>query len=174
MSSLVSLKTPVNGFLLVLAYTSFIICVVMIHRDKELFKTYPPAVVAQMVVGILQMCWMLGYFMFGRKRLFSARNMFIVNGLCMLYCFGSSIAMTVLGRRHGPGYCPGNVKVDKAAADCAGVLRGTMGMAWALWIWNLLWMAFTGALISSTRSSWAEPLGNVPVKEEIDEPAPKH
>lgn len=163
-----------NGFLLVLAYTSFIVCVVMIHRDKELFHTYPPAVVAQMVCGILQMVFMLGYFMKSHSKLYAVRNMFIVNGLLMLYCFGSSIAMTVLGRRHGPGYCPGDVKVDHAAADCAGVLRGTMGMAWALWIWNLFWMAIIGALVSSTRSSWSEPLGNIPVREVVDEPAPKH
>lgn len=160
-----------NGSLLVFAYTSFIICVVMIHRDKELFHTYPGAVVAQMVCAIVQMIYMFGYYIKGHSKMYSVMNMFIVNGILMLYCFGASIAITVLGKRHGDGYCPGDTP---EAHDCQGVLRGTMGMAWVLWIWNLFWMAITAALVSSTNSSWSEPLGNVPVKEVVDEPAPKH
>lgn len=169
--STVTLKGPMNGSLLVFAYTSFIICVVMIHRDKELFHSYPAAVVAQMVCAIVQMLYMFVYFLKSHSKIYSVRNMFIVNGLLMLYCFGASIAITVLGKRHGDGYCPGDTP---AAHDCQGVLRGTMGMAWVLWIWNIFWMAIIAMIVSTTNSSWSEPLGNVPVIDKVEEEAPKH
>lgn len=169
-----------NGGLLIFAYVNFILNVILIHKSKVHYglSGYPPASVTQMVLGICQMLYMLGYFCWGKHKFFSTRNMFIGNLIWTLYGIGSAIALTVLGHRHGKHYCPPTPGTD-SHADCAGVLRGAEGMAFTLVGWDFLWFGVMFWIVRSTNmGDMSTPLGLLPPKrrayddEKEDEAAP--
>ncbi|EJT52208.1 hypothetical protein A1Q2_06979 [Trichosporon asahii var. asahii CBS 8904] len=175
------IKSVTNGMLLILAYVNFILNVILIHRSKQLYglSHYPAAGVAQMVLGICQMLWMLAYLCWGKRKFFSTTNMMAVNGIWTAYGLGSAIALTYLGHKHGNGYCP-PTPGSGAGGDCAGILRGSEGMAWSLFGWDLVWFGVIAWVVGKyNNGNYKTPLGLVPIKrraydEEKEDAPPAH
>jgi len=159
MPALKSFKGIAMGLVVLVAYTNMVLDIIMIvkvHQDKN-SSTYPPAVVAMLVLAILQLLYGVFYLARGgRSAVFRAAN--ILSAFVFFFCFnlGAMIATTVL--RHHARYCPSTAS---NVSDCRGVMRGTMGLGWALIGFDLIYIGFLAALVSRS-GTWGDELANIP------------
>lgn len=160
----------------VLAYVAFIINIVMITKMKEVYggatSIYPAVAVAALVCATLQMVYMLVYWFASKRALFSVLNVIIATAFFACFYFGAVVAMTV--KRHD--YCPypldgaapnsGKLTGMGSPSDCQGVMRGTMGMTWAAFIWCLIHIGITAGLVPENKhdgASMSTPVGKIPL-----------
>jgi len=149
------------GLVVLVAYSNMVLDIIMItkvHQDLNT-STYPPAVVAMLVLAILQLVYCLYYLVRGgRSVVFKAVNVLAAFGFFFLFNFGTMVAVSVL--RHHARYCPATAS---NVGDCRGVMRGTMGLGWALIGFDLIYMGYLTALVS-TSGSWQDEMVNIPPK----------
>ncbi|GFZ42682.1 hypothetical protein JCM24511_00399 [Saitozyma sp. JCM 24511] len=164
-------KGPLVGLLLVVAYASMVINIISIRKVEVGESTYPPAVVAMLVLSICQMFWLLSYFiMSGKGALWKASTAAATMLFWACFNFGAIVAVTVL--RYHNRYCGAS---NTIRSDCAGVLRGVMALGWSLFGLDLIFLGYLASLVSSSRSSWSQPLHNIPpLVRVVDPEAPKH
>ncbi|KAL1410334.1 hypothetical protein Q8F55_004342 [Vanrija albida] len=153
---------PSTGLLLIFAYVNLCLGAVVISWQQEQYNNYPPASVALMVCGAIQMIWLTLYCVWRKTSLYSAANMLYSNIFFGLWAFGSVVALTVERTRHKPRYCPpGPAK----AGDCAGAMRGQISMGWCLFGWTLFHTLFLFLHVKAARNPWSTPLGKIPLPE---------
>jgi hypothetical protein len=95
-----------------------IIQIIKVH-ENTFTSTYPPAVVALLVLSILQSLYTLGYLVSGGKTLvYKAAH--VIGAFVFFWCFnfGAVVSTTVL--RHDERYCPPTASNYE---DCQGVMR---------------------------------------------------
>lgn len=97
--SFTAIKTGSTVFQLVLTYVVWILCVLAIQGNEVIFHNYPPAVVALMVCGILQMLFILAQIVWGKKKYFSARNILLATIFFLCFTIGAVVPTTVLRHR---------------------------------------------------------------------------
>lgn len=115
-----------------------------------------------MVCGAVQMIWLTAYLVFRKNKVYSAANMLYSDIFFALWAFGAVVALTVLRVRHHKRYCPPGPAV---AGDCAGAMRGQIGLGWALFGWDLIHMVILFFHVKTSRNSWSTPLGKIPLPE---------
>ncbi|KAL7419737.1 hypothetical protein Q5752_005653 [Cryptotrichosporon argae] len=158
-------KLAMSGLVAVLAYTCMVLDCIMIHKVRKGEHTYPPAVLALLICAIFQTLFMAAYFVLAKRRAMSARIVAAATAVFACWAFGSVVATTAL--RHHHRYCGPSSTIR---SDCAGVLRGTEGIGFALFGADLLYLAAIAAVVSAARASWALPLGLINGRRDVDEP----
>ncbi|KAK8861489.1 hypothetical protein IAR55_002310 [Kwoniella newhampshirensis] len=169
MSILRPVKGLLLGLILVVAYSCFILDIIMILKVQHYSHTRPPAVIALLVSSLLQSMYTLYLLMSGGKgKKNSASTVMAATGFFASFTFGSIVALTVL--RHHTQYCNLTL-VDNS--DVCGVLRGTEGLGWALFGFNLIYLVFLPFLVMGG-GSWSTPLADLPHEEVYQEEKAAH
>ncbi|KAK1927444.1 hypothetical protein DB88DRAFT_478074 [Papiliotrema laurentii] len=161
MPSLAGIKPVWIGLITAVAYSSMVIDIIQILKvhENQYTSTYPPAVVALLVVSILQMIWGVWYLArSGRGAIFKASNVAGAVLFFFLFYVGAAAATTAL--RFNNRYCPRDAS---NFTDCRGVMRGTMGLAWAMVGLNLFYLCYLAALVSK-HGRWSDDLWNIPAR----------
>ncbi|AFR97826.1 hypothetical protein J008_05780 [Cryptococcus neoformans] len=164
-------KPFLMGLLLVTAYSSFILDIIMIIKVRHYSNTYPPAVVALLVCSLLEALYCLWLLVkSGRGSAFRASA--VEGALAFFACFSFAciVATTVL--RHHRQYCNTDLEDN---SDLCGVLRGVMGLGWMLFGLNLIWLCILPVLASG-QGTWAHYYGDLPYEDRgiEEEKAPVH
>ncbi|ADV20863.1 hypothetical protein I315_02019 [Cryptococcus gattii Ru294] len=165
------LKPFLMGLLLVTAYSSFILDIVMIIKVRHYSNTYPPAVVALLVCSLLQALYILWLFVkSGRGFAFKAST--FLGSLVFFACFSFACVVAITVLRHHRQYC--NLELADNS-DLCGVLRGTMGLGWMLFGLNLIWICIMPVLVAG-QGTWSHYYGDLPYEDnDADvEKAPVH
>ncbi|BEI82099.1 hypothetical protein CcaverHIS002_0212590 [Cutaneotrichosporon cavernicola] len=175
MSILIKIKTPLGLFIHIISYATFILSIIQItlYRDMYGHTAYVPPVAAICTVAALQMVYLVAFWAFRRRPAYSIAKMLAAMSFLACFNLGAVIALTV--QRHD--FCtltPHGHYVTGGAytrGDCQGVIRGMMGLGWALFGADLVYMAFLGVL---SRYGMSTPVGKagVPVKVEDAEKNP--
>jgi len=161
MAPLSAFKGVLMGLTLLVSYSNMVLDIIMIIKVHENLnaRTYPPAVVAMLVLAIVQLLYCVYYFIRGGKSVvFKAVHVLAAFAFFFCYNFGAIVAVSVL--RHHDRYCPATAS---NVGDCRGVMRGTMGLGWALIGFDLIYVGFLAALVSSS-GKWQDELTNIPPK----------
>nr|XP_031863021.1 uncharacterized protein CI109_001497 [Kwoniella shandongensis]KAA5530093.1 hypothetical protein CI109_001497 [Kwoniella shandongensis] len=136
----------------------------MILKVRHYSNDRPPAVIALLVSSLLQAMYCLYLLMTGGKgKKNSAGNVLALTSFFAAFTFGSIVATTVL--RHHTQYCNQTIPDN---SDLCGVLRGTEGLGWALFGFNLLYLALLPVLVS-TGGKWTSPLTELPYEHKYEE-----
>jgi hypothetical protein len=122
-----------------------------------IFGNYPPAVCALMAAAILQMLWVTAQIVWGKHKIFSARNVLGMTVFFWAFVLAPTIAISVL--KHHDQYCPPG---NPLSGDCAGRLRGTFGMGYALMGWDLFYIGIIVGLVKENHASFKTPYGLIP------------
>lgn len=141
--------------------------------------TYVPPIVAILVMAALQVLYHVGYWLSGQRPLYSIGRMLCALAFFACFNFGAVVALTV--KRHD--FCPqppvGYYVTGKqyTASDCQGVIRGMMGMTWALFGMDLFYSIYLVVLTRYATHGMATPVGTVgqviPAADD-EEKAPAH
>ncbi|ODN97387.1 hypothetical protein L198_03951 [Cryptococcus wingfieldii CBS 7118] len=163
------IKGLVTGLLLASAFCSFIIDIIMILKVRHYSSTYPPAVVALIVCSILEWLYVLMLMIMPRSNMFRATSVAAVIGLFTCFSFACIVATTVL--RHHSKYCDTSLADN---GDLCGVLRGTEGLGWMLFGFNLIYLCLLPVLASG--GHWSRTIHELPYEEKFvdEEKAPAH
>ncbi|WVQ74531.1 hypothetical protein IAR50_004132 [Cryptococcus sp. DSM 104548] len=165
-----SFKGLVTGLLLATAFCSFIIDIIMILKVRHYSNTYPPAVVALIVCSILEFLYVLTLMILSKSKVFRATSVAAVIGLFTCFSFACIVATTVL--RHHSKYCDTSLANN---GDLCGVLRGTEGLGWMLFIMNLIYLCLLPVLASG--GNWGRTMNELPYEQMAlvdEEKAPAH
>lgn len=174
MVSLAGLKSTMMGLLLAVSYSSMvldIIYIVKVHEDQN-SQTYPPAVVAMLVMAILHVLFCLQYFMRSAK---GAQNKAssIAGAMLFFALYGIGATAAAIAMKNKTHYCP-----DTASnlGQCRGVMRGTAGLGFSLAGLDLIYIGWLAALVSK-HGNWGRDLYNIPERKaanaDLDKP-PAH
>ncbi|ODN76771.1 hypothetical protein, variant [Cryptococcus amylolentus CBS 6039] len=141
----------------------------MILKVRHYSNTYPPAVVALIVCSILEWLYVLWLMIMPRSKLFRASSVAAVIGLFTCFSFACIVATTVL--RHHSKYCDTSLANN---GDLCGVLRGTEGLGWMLFGFNLIYLCLLPVLASG--GHWGRTIHELPYEEKFvdEEKAPAH
>jgi len=159
MPSLATFKGPLMGLMVLVSYTNMVLDIIMITkvRDNVNDPTYPPAVVAMLVLSILQLLWGVYYFVCrGKTIVFRAKDVAIALAVCFCFNLGAIVATTVL--RYDTRYCPATAS---NVGDCRGVMRGTMGLGFALLGVDLIYVGYVVALVTKF-GAWTDEMAQLP------------
>lgn len=137
-----------------------------IDGNESYWSNYPPAAVSLLVSGILQCLFVAGQFIFSKRKFFSARNIIFSNIIFLCWTLGAAIAATVL-RKHNR-YCPPGF--PGRSGECAGRLRGTYGMAYALVGMNFIYIFIMLGLVRECAANLSTPYGYLPDKRPAHNP----
>jgi hypothetical protein len=176
-------KTPMALFTHIIAYVVWILAIVQVCKHKDMYgqavDNYVPAIVAILVMSTLQTLYHLGYWLFAKRPSYSIGKMLIALAFFACFNFGAVVALTV--QRHD--FCPKDVPEGHYITgakyewmDCQGVIRGMMGMTWALFGMDLFYIIYLAVLTRYADNGAATPVGTAgeakPVVDE--EKAPVH
>ncbi|WVQ78736.1 hypothetical protein IAT38_000823 [Cryptococcus sp. DSM 104549] len=170
--SLRSIKGLLMGMVLLVAYASMIIDIIFVIKVRHYTNDYPPAVIAMLVLSIVQFCWCLWYLAkSGKTAVFKASAVMGAMVFFACYNFGAIVATTVL--RHHRQYCNQEIADN---GDLCGVLRGTEGLGWMLFGFDLIYIVFLPILVASNSGSWGHTMHELPYEERVldNEKAPAH
>jgi len=151
-------KSTAWVMLIIFTYAVWILCVLTIQGNEVIYHNYPPAVVAMMVMGILQNLFIIGQIIWGKTRYFSALNVILGTVFFLLFNIGATVPATAL--RHKKSYC--TPTSDHWGGDCRGRLKGTYGLAYALMVWDLIFIGHTVGLVWENKAKFSTPYGLIP------------
>ncbi|ORX33633.1 hypothetical protein BD324DRAFT_638967 [Kockovaella imperatae] len=175
MVGLASIKSPMMGLLLAVAYSNMVLDVIYIVKvhENQYTQTYPPAIAASLVRSILHMLYCLGYFVTSAKGVaYQAKN--IAMAMLFFALFGVGADAAAIALKHNVNYCPVSAS---NYGNCIGVLRGTVGLGFALVGLDLIYIGYLAALVSKY-GAWGKDLYNIPERKlanaDLNDKAPAH
>nr|ODN85189.1 hypothetical protein L203_05141 [Cryptococcus depauperatus CBS 7841] len=152
------------GLLLITAYSSMVIDIIMIIKVRHYVNSYPPAVVALLVASILEALYTLCLVLRRRSVLAKASNVMSAIAFFTCFTFACIVATTVL--RHHDDYCNSSVSNP---GDLCGVLRGVEGLGWMLFGLNLIYLFIIPLLVSAgVGGRFFDTLGDLPREHQIE------
>ncbi|BEI89863.1 uncharacterized protein CcaverHIS019_0212250 [Cutaneotrichosporon cavernicola] len=179
MSIATSIKSPLALFTHVIVYGLWILSIIQITKYKDMYgqgvHMYVPVVVAICTMASLQVVYHVIYWISNSRPLFSVGKMMVSMVFFAFYAFGTAVALTVQRHDFCPtppvGYYPTGAQYG--VSDCQGVIRGMMGLTWAVFICDLLYI---GYLVTLSRYGMATPVGKAGeiVVNPDEEKAPVH
>ncbi|BEI82064.1 hypothetical protein CcaverHIS002_0212240 [Cutaneotrichosporon cavernicola] len=161
MSIATSIKSPLALFTHVIVYGLWILSIIQITKYKDMYgqgvHMYVPVVVAICTMASLQVVYHVIYWISNSRPLFSVGKMMVSMVFFAFYAF--------------VGYYPTGAQYG--VSDCQGVIRGMMGLTWAVFICDLLYI---GYLVTLSRYGMATPVGKAGeiVVNPDEEKAPVH
>lgn len=160
MVSLLTFKFPLLGFLLMVAYSSMVIDIIGIKKQREGSGNIPSAVVAMLVAAILQMLHTV-YLVATSGKGVVGKGTNVIAGTAFFFLFqvGSVAAATAFYVKRDANYCP----VDSLIPECPGVSKGVMGLGWSLAGLSLVYIIYV-FIICSKYSSLSSELYQTPPK----------
>ena len=168
MALLTTVKNLVLGVLLACAFSSFILSIIYTNRQIEDDVGYNPAVIAFLVVGIVQTLYIV-FQLASRMRGNINKTMipFSIHTLVTLYYLGVAITFTVK-RYDAPHYCPAGIIRD--VTGCLGLYKALMAIAWIDFGLNLIYLALL-AMAASKYGGFGVEEGHLYPAEDLERQA---
>jgi len=152
-------KTPLLGLITMTAYSSMVIDIIGIVKEHTGSHNRPNAVIAMLVVSILQLVYCVALLATSGKALLGrAKHVIAAFGFFFLFNFASIVATAVLYEKGNSNYCPPSSTIR---SDCAGVMRGVMGLGFSLLGLDLIYMGFV-ATLARTYGTLNDPIHELP------------